>query len=84
MTYSYDAAGNELTAGNSVGTYTMAHNALNQVSGVFKPCTLRRERVRKGPGQLLKEVDSREGVGKGRERTAVNIIFSATPCVKYG
>src|SRR5262249_16887542 len=32
MTYSFDANGNKLTAGNSNGTYTMSHDALNRVT----------------------------------------------------
>ena len=34
LVYSYDNAGNELTAGDSHGTYTMAYDALNRTSAV--------------------------------------------------
>jgi hypothetical protein len=32
MTYSFDPNGNQLTAGNSAGTYTMTYDALNRVT----------------------------------------------------
>jgi YD repeat-containing protein len=34
FTYSFDANSNQLTAGNSVGTYTLLHDALNRATGV--------------------------------------------------
>jgi RHS repeat-associated protein len=37
LTFTYDANGNQLTAANAVGTYTMAYDAANEVTSVQGP-----------------------------------------------
>jgi RHS repeat-associated protein len=37
LTFTYDAAGNQLTAANGAGTYTLSYDALNRVSHVDEP-----------------------------------------------
>jgi RHS repeat-associated protein len=37
LTFTYDAAGNMLTAANNAGTYTMAYDALNRISSEQEP-----------------------------------------------
>src|SRR5205085_2293317 len=36
LTYSYDDAGNQLTAANSAGTYTMIYDGLGRVTAVYE------------------------------------------------
>ncbi len=74
MIYSYDANSNELTAGNSVGTYTMAYDALNQVTGVQELWSQTLSFTYDAVGNRTKVQDGQGGVSTSVYDAANNLV----------
>jgi YD repeat-containing protein len=74
FTYSFDANGNQTTAGNATGTFTLQYDALNRVTGVQDIWTQRLTFAYDGVGNRTRVQDSLSGTTTSVYDAANNLV----------